>query len=105
MLRPLTAQLVGSYTKLNWLIRHHNVTTPYGDAMFWRPESDVLEQAQDDASRPAIFDQERAGLDIITYGEQRRHRYDSVFPFKWYRYRKVGAMVYEGALYEFHRYG
>ena len=79
MLRPLTTQLVGSYTKPDWLIRHHNVTTPYGDATFWRPEADVLEQAQDDASRLAIFDQERAGLDIITDGEQRRHRYDSYF--------------------------
>jgi|TARA_B100001964_G_scaffold219014_1_gene260718 5-methyltetrahydropteroyltriglutamate--homocysteine methyltransferase len=79
MLRPLTTQLVGSYTKPDWLICHHNVTTPYGDETFWRPESDVLEQAKDDASRLAIFDQERAGLDIITDGEQRRHRYDSYF--------------------------
>jgi 5-methyltetrahydropteroyltriglutamate--homocysteine methyltransferase len=79
MLQPLTTQLVGSYTKPDWLICHHNVTTPYGDSTFWRPKPDVLEQAKDDATRLAIFDQERAGIDVLTDGEQRRHRYDSYF--------------------------
>lgn len=79
MLRPLTTQLVGSYSKPDWLICHHNVTTPYRDSTFWRPESSVLEHAKDDASRLAIYDQERAGLDVITDGEQRRQRYDSYF--------------------------
>jgi 5-methyltetrahydropteroyltriglutamate--homocysteine methyltransferase len=38
-----------------------------------------LEQAQDDATRLAILDQERAGLDIITDGEMRRESYSNRF--------------------------
>ncbi len=75
----LLTQLVGSYSKPNWLICHHRVTTPYGDNTFWRPEAEVLQDAQDDATRLAIADQERAGLDVITDGEERRHRFDSYF--------------------------
>ena len=75
----LLTQLVGSYSKPDWLIRHHRVTTPYDDDTFWRPEAEVLQDAQDDATRLAIADQERAGLDVITDGEERRHRFDSHF--------------------------
>ena len=74
---PLLTQLVGSYSMPGWLTNHHRVTTPTGT--FWRPESEVLEEAQDDATRLAIFDQERAGLDIVTDGEQRRERFDTYF--------------------------
>jgi 5-methyltetrahydropteroyltriglutamate--homocysteine methyltransferase len=38
-----------------------------------------LEQAQDDATRLAIRDQERAGLDILTDGEMRRESYSNRF--------------------------
>src|SRR5437763_17116566 len=38
-----------------------------------------LEAAQDDATLLAIRDQERAGLDIITDGEQRRESYSNRF--------------------------
>jgi 5-methyltetrahydropteroyltriglutamate--homocysteine methyltransferase len=79
MNRSLTTQLVGSYSKPNWLIRHHRVTTPYNDASFWRPDAAVLREAQNDATLLAIADQERAGLDVITDGEQRRQRFDSYF--------------------------
>jgi 5-methyltetrahydropteroyltriglutamate--homocysteine methyltransferase len=79
MKRPLTTQLVGSYSKPGWLIRHHRVTTPYSDSTFWRPEPEVLPEAQNDATLLAIADQERAGLDVITDGEQRRQRFDSYF--------------------------
>lgn len=75
----LTTQLVGSYSKPNWLIRHHRVTTPYHDGTFWRPDAEVLREAQDDATLLSIADQERAGLDIITDGEQRRQRFDAYF--------------------------
>jgi 5-methyltetrahydropteroyltriglutamate--homocysteine methyltransferase len=77
--RPLTTQLVGSYTKPDWLVRHQRVTTPYGDDGFWRPEPDVREQALDDGTALAIADQERAGLDVIGDGEIRRQRYDTYF--------------------------
>jgi 5-methyltetrahydropteroyltriglutamate--homocysteine methyltransferase len=78
MLAPLSAQLVGSYTKPPWLIRHQRVTTPSADG-FWRPEPEVRQAALDDATLLAIFDQERAGLDVVTDGEIRRQRYDSYF--------------------------
>jgi 5-methyltetrahydropteroyltriglutamate--homocysteine methyltransferase len=39
----------------------------------------LLEEAQDDATVLAIRDQERAGLDIITDGEQRRESYSNRF--------------------------
>ena len=39
----------------------------------------LLEQAQDDATLLAIRDQERAGLDIVTDGEQRRESYSNRF--------------------------
>ena len=38
-----------------------------------------LEEAQDDATRLAIADQERAGLDIVTDGEMRRESYSNRF--------------------------
>src|SRR5581483_7961640 len=79
MQRELTTQLVGSYTKPDWLIRHQRVTTPYNDDSFWRPDAEVRRQAQDDATLLAISDQERAGLDVITDGEQRRQRFDTYF--------------------------
>jgi len=41
--------------------------------------SEFLEEAQDDATLLAIRDQERAGLDIITDGEQRRESYSNRF--------------------------
>ena len=77
MQKPLTTQLVGSYTKPSWLIRHHRVTSPAAD--FWRPDPAVLAEAQDDATIVAIRDQERAGLDVITDGEERRQRFDNYF--------------------------
>ena len=79
MLPPMSTQLVGSYTKPDWLIRHHRVTSQFGEESFWRPDPEVREQAFDDATRLAIADQENAGLDLITDGEQRRERYDTYF--------------------------
>ena len=45
----------------------------------WRAPPEYLEEALDDATRLAIADQERAGLDIITDGEMRRERYSNRF--------------------------
>jgi 5-methyltetrahydropteroyltriglutamate--homocysteine methyltransferase len=45
----------------------------------WRVPLEWLEQAQDDATRLAIRDQERAGLDILTDGEMRRESYSNRF--------------------------
>ncbi len=45
----------------------------------WRVDPAWLAEAQDDAVRVAIADQERAGLDIITDGEMRRESYSNQF--------------------------
>jgi 5-methyltetrahydropteroyltriglutamate--homocysteine methyltransferase len=45
----------------------------------WRVDPAYLEEAQDDATRLAIADQERAGLDIVTDGEMRRESYSNRF--------------------------
>jgi len=41
----------------------------------WRYDGEALKAAQDDATRLAIHDQEQAGIDIVSDGEQRRVSY------------------------------
>lgn len=77
MVRPLSTQLVGSYTKPKWLARHDHMML-YDD-QWWRPEPDVLQGAKEDVARLSIYDQERAGLDILTDGEAQRENYASHF--------------------------
>lgn len=77
-LRPLATQLVGSYSKPPWLLaRERYPFSREEDA--WRPPVEVRRDAQDDATVLAIYEQEEAGLDIITDGEQRRGRFDLYF--------------------------
>jgi 5-methyltetrahydropteroyltriglutamate--homocysteine methyltransferase len=45
----------------------------------WRVAEPWLEQAQDDATRLAVADQERAGIDVVTDGEMRRESYSNRF--------------------------
>lgn len=77
MLHPLTSQLVGSYAKPLWLVDPQRVRGV--DNAWWRPAPDVLGDAQDDAVRLAIYEQERAGMDLVTDGEERRGSYDRHF--------------------------
>jgi 5-methyltetrahydropteroyltriglutamate--homocysteine methyltransferase len=77
MFRPLSTQLVGSYTKPAWLARHKHMMLY--DNQWWRPELEVLPLAMQDAARLAIYDQERAGLDLLTDGEAQRENYASHF--------------------------
>src|ERR1700685_3991717 len=75
--------LVGSYAQPDWLINRQMLgkqMPPRVRALeLWRVAPEFLEQAQDDATLLAIRDQERAGLDIITDGEQRRESYSNRF--------------------------
>jgi 5-methyltetrahydropteroyltriglutamate--homocysteine methyltransferase len=77
MLHPLTTQIVGSYTKPHWLARHSKLGAY--DGSWWRPEAEVLQAAREDAARLAIYEQERAGLDLVTDGEAQRAAYDRHF--------------------------
>jgi 5-methyltetrahydropteroyltriglutamate--homocysteine methyltransferase len=79
----LPTSLVGSYAQPEWLIDRRNLAGRFPPRVrareLWRVAPELLEEAQDDATRLAIRDQERAGLDIITDGEQRRESYSNRF--------------------------
>src|SRR5271166_653945 len=79
----LPTSLVGSYAQPNWLIDRKKLAGRFPPRVrareLWRVTPEFLEEAQDDATLLAIRDQERAGLDIITDGEQRRESYSNRF--------------------------
>src|SRR3977135_3031669 len=78
----LRTSLVGSYPQPDWLVarqRRWKTAPRVRLPNLWRVAPDELEEAQDDATVLAIRDQERAGLDIITDGEQRRESYSNRF--------------------------
>src|SRR4029453_14977831 len=80
MLLPTT--LVGSYPQPVWLIDQAKLSkqVPRVRAQdLWLIDPPRLDAAQDDATLLAIRDQEHAGLDIITDGEQRRESYSNRF--------------------------
>jgi 5-methyltetrahydropteroyltriglutamate--homocysteine methyltransferase len=78
----LTA-VVGSYPQPDWLIDRQRL----GDRLpprvrareLWRVPEPQLEEAQDDATRLAVRDMERAGVDVVTDGEMRRESYSNRF--------------------------
>ena len=79
----LLTTVVGSYPQPDWLIDRQRL----GDRLpprvrareLWRVAEEHLEEAQDDATRIAVQDMERAGLDVITDGEMRRESYSNRF--------------------------
>jgi 5-methyltetrahydropteroyltriglutamate--homocysteine methyltransferase len=77
----LPTSLVGSYPQPDWLIDRAKLSkqVPRVRADLWLVAPNQLEAAQDDATILAIRDQERAGLDIVTDGEQRRESYSNRF--------------------------
>ncbi len=83
MLPILPTSLVGSYAQPEWLLDHSKLAKrfpPRTRALeLWRVAPEFLEEAHNDATRLAIADQERAGLDIITDGEARRESYSNRF--------------------------
>jgi 5-methyltetrahydropteroyltriglutamate--homocysteine methyltransferase len=66
----LTTTLAGSLPKPAWL-------ADPGAQLFapWVPAAERLPEAQDDAVRLALLEQEEAGIDIVSDGEQRRRHY------------------------------
>jgi 5-methyltetrahydropteroyltriglutamate--homocysteine methyltransferase len=74
--------LVGSYPQPEWLIDRPKLSKQVPRLRMrdlWLVDDAHLEAAQDDATLLAIRDQERAGLDIVTDGEQRRESYSNRF--------------------------
>ena len=79
----IPTSLVGSYAQPSWLIDREQLRERFPPRVrateLWRVDPGYLEEAQDDATRLAIADQERAGLDIVTDGEMRRESYSNRF--------------------------
>jgi 5-methyltetrahydropteroyltriglutamate--homocysteine methyltransferase len=78
----LPTSLVGSYPQPEWLIDRVKLSKQVPRVRvddLWLVASDKLETAQDDATLLAVRDQEQAGLDIVTDGEQRRESYSNRF--------------------------
>src|SRR5215470_8353841 len=77
----LPTTVVGSYPQPDWLIDRDQLTHQGPVRVraqdLWRVPELWLEAAQDDATRLAIGDMERAGIDIITDGEIRRESYSN----------------------------
>ena len=75
--------IVGSYPQPEWLIDRQKLSKQFPPrtraAELWRIDPAYLAEAQDDATRLAIRDQERAGLDIVSDGEIRRESYSNHF--------------------------
>jgi 5-methyltetrahydropteroyltriglutamate--homocysteine methyltransferase len=77
----LPTTVVGSYPQPDWLVDHEaasripRIRAPH----MWRVPEEFREAAQDDATRLAIRDLERAGIDIVTDGEIRRESYSNRF--------------------------
>ena len=81
-MRLLPTTVVGSYPQPGWLIDRAKLGSKVPRVRqpeIWRVNEEFLEQAQDDATRLAIRDMERAGIDIITDGEMRRESYSNRF--------------------------
>jgi 5-methyltetrahydropteroyltriglutamate--homocysteine methyltransferase len=83
MAGALVTTVVGSYPQPDWLIDRGRL----GDRLpprvrareLWRVPEPFLEAAQDDATRLAVQDMERAGVEVITDGEMRRESYSNRF--------------------------
>src|SRR5579864_1528052 len=69
----IRATIVGSLPKPAWLAQPGMIFPP------WRLQEDVLEEGKEDAVRLWVAAQEKAGLDCVTDGEQRRRHYISAF--------------------------
>ena len=76
MAEPFETTVVGSMPKPPWLYRHSTRDTEGSDynspGSDWCLSGQELHEAQNDAVRLSVYDQETAGVRIITDGEQRR---------------------------------
>ena len=70
-LRPLSVMGIGSWPRPAWLVNALH------ERLSGRLEDGAFQQYADDAVRLAIAAQERAGVDVVTDGEQRRDNYAS----------------------------
>jgi 5-methyltetrahydropteroyltriglutamate--homocysteine methyltransferase len=83
MAQPLLpTTVVGSYPQPDWLVDRALLSKGVPRVRLrtmWRIPEPFLVEAQDDATRVAIGDMERAGIDIVSDGEIRRESYSNRF--------------------------
>src|SRR5450759_3390920 len=70
---PLQTTIAGSLPKPAWLATPKQLWAP------WLLEGDVLAEGKRDAVRLVLDDQETAGIDIVTDGEQTRRHFVTTF--------------------------
>jgi 5-methyltetrahydropteroyltriglutamate--homocysteine methyltransferase len=79
----ISTSVVGSYPQPSWLIDRERLGERLPPRVrareLWRVGEPLLEEAQDDATRLAVQDMERAEVDVITDGEMRRESYSNRF--------------------------
>jgi len=73
MSKVLETTIAGSLPKPRWLAEPNVLWAP------WRLEGDALAEGIADAVRLAVDDQEEAGIDIVTDGEQTRRHFVTTF--------------------------
>jgi 5-methyltetrahydropteroyltriglutamate--homocysteine methyltransferase len=73
MTKPLQTTIAGSLPKPEWLAKPGELWAP------WLLADAALADGKRDAVRLALFDQERAGIDIVTDGEQTRRHFVTTF--------------------------
>ena len=71
--KPLSTTIAGSLPKPSWLAEPNTLWAP------WKLEGDALAEAKHDAVRLVVDDQEKAGIDILTDGEQTRRHFVTSF--------------------------
>ena len=69
----LPTSTAGSLPKPSWLAQPETLWSP------WRLQGDVLSEGKQDALRVALHDQQRAGIDIVSDGEQTRQHFVTTF--------------------------
>ncbi len=72
-IEKLLTTIAGSLPKPGWLAEPLKLWAP------WRLEGEALLEAQRDAVRLALRDQEKAGIDIVSDGEQTRRHFVTTF--------------------------
>lgn len=79
MTEPFRTTVVGSMPKPAWLMEQVPLNEAgkqvHGKGADWGFTGDLLSDAMDDATRVTLHDQENAGIDIVSDGEQRRSSY------------------------------
>ena len=71
--KPLQTTITGSLPKPAWLAEPEKLWSP------WKLEDETLVEGKRDAVRLVLRDQERAGIDIVSDGEQTRQHFVTTF--------------------------